>query len=120
MPLRTEDTNLRKLCHSSESVHHFVSRREFLKSASALGAAVTAGLSVLHVARAAAQTAPPPPGTGAGATRYLIRGGAVLSMDTAVGDFAEADVLVEGTKILAVGPHLKASDAAVIEAKGMI
>ncbi|MCT7374598.1 amidohydrolase family protein [Chelativorans salis] len=52
--------------------------------------------------------------------RVLIRGGAVLSMDPAVGDFVETDVLIEGSRIVAVGPDLTASDAAVIDAKGMI
>ncbi|MDE0205642.1 MAG: amidohydrolase family protein, partial [Candidatus Tectomicrobia bacterium] len=41
-------------------------------------------------------------------------------MDSAVGDFDTADVLVEGTRIAAVGPDLDAGDAAVIEAGGMI
>jgi hypothetical protein len=40
--------------------------------------------------------------------RYLIRGGHVMSMDPAVGDFAVADVLVEGKHIAAVGPNLHA------------
>ncbi|WP_158894104.1 amidohydrolase family protein [Amycolatopsis anabasis] len=51
--------------------------------------------------------------------RYLIRGGAVLSMDPAVGDFPAADVLVEGRKIVAVGPDLDAR-AEVIDATGTI
>ena len=37
--------------------------------------------------------------------RYVIRGGHVMSMDPQVGDFVEADVLVEGKKIVAVGPQ---------------
>ena len=41
-------------------------------------------------------------------------------MDPSVGDFAEADVLVEGKRILAVGPRLDARDAPVVDAKGMI
>src|ERR1700736_4139085 len=36
------------------------------------------------------------------------------------GDFPQADVLVEGTKILAVGPHIPAGTADVIEARGRI
>ena len=43
-----------------------------------------------------------------------------MSMDPQVGDFAQADVLIEGKKILAVGPKLKAGDAAVIDARGRI
>ncbi|WP_020674035.1 amidohydrolase family protein [Amycolatopsis nigrescens] len=51
--------------------------------------------------------------------RYLIRGGSVLSMDPVIGDFEVADVLTEGTKILAVGPNLEAT-AEVIDATGTI
>jgi cytosine/adenosine deaminase-related metal-dependent hydrolase len=61
-----------------------------------------------------------PQGSGGSGTRLLIKGGAVLSMDPKVGDFAEADVLVEGSKIVAVGPNLQASGAQVVEAAGMI
>ncbi|WP_308200965.1 amidohydrolase family protein [Actinoplanes sp. M2I2] len=52
--------------------------------------------------------------------RYVIRGGTVVSMDPAVGDFESADVLVEGTKIVAIGPGLDAGDAEVIDARGRI
>ncbi|WP_253910463.1 amidohydrolase family protein [Pyxidicoccus fallax] len=58
--------------------------------------------------------------TGASHRRYLIRGGAVLSMDPKVGDFVRGDVLIEGKKIVAVGPRLHAPGAAVIDAAGMI
>jgi len=61
-----------------------------------------------------------PEGAGAPGRRILIRGAAVLSMDPAVGDFDKADVLVEGSKIAAVGPGLDAADAAVVDAEGMI
>jgi cytosine/adenosine deaminase-related metal-dependent hydrolase len=43
-----------------------------------------------------------------------------MSMDPAVGDFAKADVLVEGKKILAVGPNLHAGNADEIDATGRI
>jgi cytosine/adenosine deaminase-related metal-dependent hydrolase len=43
-----------------------------------------------------------------------------MSPDPQVGDFARADVLVEGKKILAVGPNLHAGAAAVIDASGRI
>jgi 5-methylthioadenosine/S-adenosylhomocysteine deaminase len=44
----------------------------------------------------------------------------VMSLDSQVGDFAQADVLVEGKKILAVGPDLHAGGAAEIDASGRI
>src|SRR5437764_6807792 len=43
-----------------------------------------------------------------------------MSLDPKVGDFAQADVLVEGKKILAVGPDLHAGGAAEIDAAGRI
>jgi 5-methylthioadenosine/S-adenosylhomocysteine deaminase len=43
-----------------------------------------------------------------------------MSMDPKVGDFPQADVLVEGKKIVAVGPSLHAGGAAVIDARGRI
>lgn len=52
--------------------------------------------------------------------RKLIKGGIVLSMDPAVGDFASADILIEGKRIVAIGPSLDAPDAAIIDAAGMI
>lgn len=52
--------------------------------------------------------------------RVLIKGGTVLSLDRTVGDFANADVLVEGDRIVRVGPGLTATDAEVIDASGMI
>src|SRR4029453_18122513 len=51
---------------------------------------------------------------------YLIRGGSVMSMDPAVGDFAQGDVLVEGKKIVAVGRNLHPGGAGVIDARGRI
>ena len=44
-----------------------------------------------------------------------------MSMDPQVGDFVQGDVVVEGTKIVAVGPHLQlGSDTGVIDATGRI
>src|SRR5262245_25901638 len=61
-----------------------------------------------------------PAGSGEAGRRLLIRGGHVLSMDAAVGDFAEADVLVSGRRIEAIGPDLDAGGAEVVDATGMI
>ncbi|HSJ51594.1 MAG TPA: hypothetical protein VLA90_09945, partial [Actinomycetota bacterium] len=52
--------------------------------------------------------------------RKLIKGGTVLSLDPNVGDFATGDVLIEGDRIVDVGPTLTAQDAEVIDAAGMI
>lgn len=52
--------------------------------------------------------------------KILIKNGAVLSMDGAVGTLPRADVLVEDDRIAKVGPDLQAPDAEVIDAAGMI
>ena len=55
-----------------------------------------------------------------GRRRVLLRGGVVLSLDAAVGDFEQADVLIEGRRIAAVGPSLAAGDALVVDCSGTI
>ena len=70
------------------------SRRDFLKASAATGAA--ASLALFGGSSVSAAPADPPQGTGRFGRRYVIRGGHVMSMDAAVGDFAAADVLVEG------------------------
>lgn len=51
--------------------------------------------------------------------RLVLRNATVMSMDPDVGDFANADVLVEGSKIRAVGPHLQ-TDAPTLDCTGRI
>ncbi|SMX44569.1 amidohydrolase family protein [Maliponia aquimaris] len=53
-------------------------------------------------------------------TRILIKGGVVMSVDPAVGNFAVGDVLIEGDRILEVGANIQAADAHVIDARGKI
>ena len=97
------------------------SRRDFLKASMATAAAA-AGLNLLTApARADDSQGDDGPGdTGKPGQRYIIRGGAVMSMDPSVGDFPQGDVLVEGRKILAVGSNLQAGGAEVIDATGRI
>jgi 5-methylthioadenosine/S-adenosylhomocysteine deaminase len=52
--------------------------------------------------------------------RFIVRHGHVLSVDPAIGELADADVLVEGDRILAVGRDLGVTDAEEIDATGMI
>jgi cytosine/adenosine deaminase-related metal-dependent hydrolase len=108
-----------KLCDEGQLQNHFGSRRNFLKGAAATGVAA-AGLNLFAARRAAADDGDPPEDSGRPGRRYVIRGGSVMSMDPKVGDFAQADVLVEGKKILAVGPNLGGGGAAVIDAGGRI
>src|SRR6516225_2632474 len=106
-----------KLCDEAKPRNHFGSRRNFLKGAVATGAAA-AGLNLFAARPAAADD--PPLDSGRPGRRYIIRGGSVMSLDPQVGDFPQADVLVEGKTIRAVGPNLQAGDAAVIDATGRI
>ncbi len=109
-----------KLCdRGSLQNHYFASRRDFLKGTAAIGA-TTAGLSLFAARPASADDDDAPEATGRPGRRYVIRGGSVMSMDPKVGDFVQADVLVEGKKILAVGSNLGAGDAGVIDAHGRI
>lgn len=59
-------------------------------------------------------------GIGQNGRQTLIKGGHILSMDDAVGNFVTGDVLIEGTKILQIAPQIDAPDAAVIDATGHI
>jgi len=61
-----------------------------------------------------------PAGLGEKGRRTLIKGGIVLSVDDAVGNFESGDVLVDNGKIVAVAAHIDAPDAAVIDASGKI
>jgi len=90
-----------------------VSRREFFKSS---GVGLLAALSVEPKAVASA-----PQGAirSGGGNRILLKGGVVLTLDRSVGDFEKADVLIEGRKIAAVQPNIKA-EAQVIDASNMI
>ena len=106
-----------KWCDQGVPQNHFGSRRDFLKGSAAIGIAA-AGPSLFTPRPAAADD--PPMDSSKPGRRYIIRGGSVMSLDPQVGDFPQADVLVEGKTIRAVGPNLQAGDAAVIDATGRI
>src|SRR5262252_4695097 len=97
------------------------SRRHFLKVSAALAAGGTAAQVMPEAAMA----------QGAGdielnrllqQRRVLLKGGVVLSLDRQVGDFAQADVLVENGKIREVRPNIAVSgdSAAVVDAANRI
>ena len=99
------------------------SRRSFLKSSAALatGGAAAQVLSRDAFAQAAGAT-DAELGRVQGERRILLKGGVVLTLDRQVGDFAQADVLIEGGKIREVRPNIEVSrDAvAVIDAANRI
>ena len=82
-----------------------------------LGAAALGGhLAPPFVTRAAAQQARAPVSRGA----YLIKDGAVVTVDPALGTLPRADVLVSEGRIEAIGLDLSAARAEVIDATDMI
>ncbi|HUL91131.1 MAG TPA: twin-arginine translocation signal domain-containing protein, partial [Burkholderiales bacterium] len=113
-----------KLCDEGFPQNHGDSqlgRRNFLKTTAAGGAA--AGLGLFATRPATANNGGAPEDSGRRGRRYIIRGGAVMTMDPGMpnkGEFPVADVLVEGKKILAVGPNLHAGGADEIDARGKI
>jgi 5-methylthioadenosine/S-adenosylhomocysteine deaminase len=90
-----------------------LSRRQFFCTT----AAGLAAAPLFATAGGEAQAATKPTQAG---RPILIKGGCVLSLDKAVGDFEKADVLVEGRKITAVKPNISAPNAQVIDASNRI
>jgi len=50
----------------------------------------------------------------------LIKNATIVSMDSAIGDLDGGDILIDGEKIVAVGRHIEAGDATVIDGRGYI
>jgi 5-methylthioadenosine/S-adenosylhomocysteine deaminase len=93
-----------------------LSRREFLCTGTA-GAVAAAAVTASVIGTASAQQ----PAAGAAPARpILIKGGCVLTLDRALGDFEAADILIEGKTITAVRPNISAANAEVIDAARMI
>ena len=80
-----------------------LSRRQFLCTSAATAVAATTVTSAIVGTANAQQPAAPAPGRA-----ILIKGGCVLTLDRAVGDFEQADVLIEDGKIAAVRPNISA------------
>jgi cytosine/adenosine deaminase-related metal-dependent hydrolase len=100
------------------------SRREFLAAAATAFAATTVVDAVGGPARADTRPTPASPIQTAQAPAQgrpiLLKGGIVLTMDRAIGDFESADVLIDGGKIRAVQPNISAPDAEVVDAANTI
>ena len=111
-----------RLCDAGAPAAACPTRRDFLKVSAGAGAgamaATFAAPGSVQAQDAAAGSLPD--GIGQPGRRLLIRGGAVMSMDDAVGNFATGDVLIDGAKIVAVAATIDAPDAAVIEAAGKV
>ena len=96
-----------------------ISRRDFLNTSTAAGIVTGALAGAGMTACASADPAKAPPAGGGPGQRTLLKGGVVLTMDPKLGDFDKADVLIEGSKIAAVGPNLPAT-APEVDASNMI
>ena len=95
-----------------------ISRRDFLGATAAGVLAGACGSSAAQRQADAATIQGAIKGAAQGG-RILLKGGCVLSLDPQVGDFETADVLIDGSKIAAVGPNLTAP-ATVIDASHTI
>lgn len=60
------------------------------------------------------------PARHSGQQRLLIKGGTILSMDPKVGEIAQGDILVDGSRIVRIAERIDAPDARVIDARGRI
>ena len=109
-----------RLCDPKQPEVPCPTRRDFLKTTAIGGGAAATGAGLPRAARAQEAAAMLPEGLGQPGRRAVIRGGAVLSMDDGVGNFATGDVLLDGRRIAEVGASIDAGDAAVIGADGMI
>jgi cytosine/adenosine deaminase-related metal-dependent hydrolase len=87
------------------------SRRVFLASAVGFGAGAVVGRAQNSPAAAVQGDVIPVPEFNG--RPVLFRGGCVLSLDPAIGDFDAGDVLVEGSKIRRVGRRIDVSDPAI-------
>src|SRR5579864_2812706 len=100
------------------------SRRGFLRSSAGLVAGVAAAQWLpgrADAQQSAASAVTPESLRNANGRAILLKDGIVLSMDSQVGDFEKADVLIQGKKIVSVGLNLPApAHALIVNAAGMI
>ena len=108
-----------RLCEGAMPQTDCPTRVDYMAAGSASAAELIAG-GAHSVAAQRAAAATMPAGLAEPGRRILIKGGAVLSMDDAVGNFATGDVLIEQGRIAAVAAHIDAGDAAVVDAAGKI
>jgi 5-methylthioadenosine/S-adenosylhomocysteine deaminase len=107
--------------HDDPAAARPLSRRGFLQSGAGL-AATGAAVQMLPRSAAAqgadATSSDPELTRLQGQPRILLKGGVVLTLDRQLGDFAQADVLIENGKIAAVSPNIlvSAEATAVIDA----
>jgi len=83
------------------------SRRQFLCSVAATAATAATVIGASGKTGSAQQ----PSGATTAGRPMLIKGGCVLTLDRAIGDFEQADVLIQGGKISAVQASISAAES---------
>src|SRR5947209_2083581 len=101
-----------RACQSSGEL----SRRQFLCTSAATAVAASTAAGTIGGAARAQQAG----SAGAPGRPILIKGGCVLTLDRSLGDFEQADVLIERGKISAVRANISAANAEVVDAARMI
>jgi 5-methylthioadenosine/S-adenosylhomocysteine deaminase len=97
------------------------SRREFLTATAAAALAAASCAPAQTGGARAVNPSPPQNIVGDGRKRrILLRGGVVLTLDQKIGDFENADVLIDGARIVEVRPGITAADAEVVDCAGTI
>jgi cytosine/adenosine deaminase-related metal-dependent hydrolase len=101
---------------------HTTSRRAFLKSGVGVVAAGAAAQTLSENALAQGTDTDPQLARLQGQRRILLSGGVVITLDRQVGDFAQADVLIEDGKIREIRPTIAVSGEAaeVVDASNQI
>ena len=99
-------------------MYQAASRRNFLTLSAGVAAAGAA--AALTPGEAQAQNTQDELSRLRSARRILLKGGIVLTMDRQIGDFANADVMIENGRIAAIRPNLQAGDAFVVQATNRI
>ncbi|MCC7487241.1 MAG: amidohydrolase family protein [Burkholderiales bacterium] len=92
-----------------------IDRRAALKAAAGLAGGALAPGSLFGQPGAGASGKSLP-----GRGEFVVRGATVLTMDSAIGDFARGDVHVSNGVIVAVGAELASGAATVLDGRGMI
>jgi 5-methylthioadenosine/S-adenosylhomocysteine deaminase len=96
-----------------------VSRRDVLGATAAGAAAGVFATLGLDTALAAQPSTPPGPPPNNANKQILLKGGIVLTMDPGGTDYNQADVLIQGSKIMAIGPSV-GGGGEVIDCTGKI
>jgi hypothetical protein len=112
---------MRIRCNTDHAEASGASRRTFIKT-SALALAATVAPAVARFAFAQAPRLSSDLDRLRSSSRILIRNAVVISMDRQLGDFANADILIEGDRIREVRPDIAASaeSTAVVDGRDRI